>query len=206
MIRLTLAVAVLVLMTGSLMLALSTTSDAPEDRAEVSRGTPEPLSLVPALPAPRDMAMAPQGVRPVARPVAQAPAPATIAAGAVPAGSDGMEAIRAMSYSILGELKKPVGETTAPTDAARLQAALGAAIARPAIPAPTTEPARVAAAAPAPEMTTYLVQKGDSLAGIAFRFYGTTAAYPGILEENSDTLKDPSGLEAGMVLRIPKLQ
>lgn len=57
-----------------------------------------------------------------------------------------------------------------------------------------------------PAVRTYDVQEGDSLPGIAFRFYGTTVAYLKILQANEDVLSDPSQLSAGMVLRVPELQ
>ena len=94
-------------------------------------------------------------------------------------------AIEAMGYGILEELKKPVA-------------------ARSAEPAPV-QTARVAPTPTANEATrTYTVQAGDSLPGIAFRFYGTTVAYLQILEANQEVVRNPADLRAGMVLTIPE--
>lgn len=52
---------------------------------------------------------------------------------------------------------------------------------------------------------TYVVQAGDSLAGIALRHYGSTAAYDIIYRANRDKLPSPSAVRPGMTLRIPAL-
>ena len=90
------------------------------------------------------------------------------------------DAIRAMAMGIVNELQKP-----APGNG---------------------QPPTLTTAAPAFSGQTYTVQAGDSLPGIAFRFYGTTVAYLDILDANRDTLSDPGDLAAGMVLRIPDIQ
>ena len=98
--------------------------------------------------------------------------------------ADVMGALRAMSYGIVKELQKPADSA-------------GAA------PIATLTPAPVAPSTPVER--TYLVQNGDSLPDIAFRYYGATVAYFELLEANSDLLTTPSDLRAGMTLRIPDL-
>ena len=48
---------------------------------------------------------------------------------------------------------------------------------------------------------TYTVQPGDSLPGIAFRFYGTTVAYLQILDANQDVVRSPADLK-GLRIRL----
>lgn len=148
---------------------------------EVSRSEPAPLAIAPV------EAPALVATRPQARPVtiaAPEPAPRPVAATpvirqtATPQSSDQDDvtnALRAMAYGIVNELKKPAPAGYKP----------------------------VAAPAPAFAGQTYTVQEGDSLNGIAFRFFGTTVAYLEILAANEDVLTDPAQLSAGMVLRIP---
>lgn len=50
---------------------------------------------------------------------------------------------------------------------------------------------------------TYVVRPGDSLAAIAFRFYGSTGAYVKIYQANRDQIFDPSVILVGQKLRIP---
>ena len=52
---------------------------------------------------------------------------------------------------------------------------------------------------------TYVVQPGDSLAGIALRHYGTTTAHDIIFMANRDKLPAPSAIRPGMTLIIPSL-
>lgn len=147
---------------------------------EVSRAGPAPLAL-------ETVAIAPdfEQVRPQARPAdlpSLSPAMRTSAFDAVPPTSKPdpvSDAIRAMAMGIVNELQKPAPD--APV--------------QPKLPT----------AAPALSGQPYTVQPGDSLPGIAFRFYGTTVAYLDILAANQDTLTDPSQLAEGMVLRIPDL-
>ncbi len=63
-----------------------------------------------------------------------------------------------------------------------------------------------AGAVPAGEkpVRTYKVQSGDTLAGIARKFLGNTAAWPKIAQANKGTLDDPTKLKPGMVLVIPE--
>lgn len=151
---------------------------------EVSRSEPTPLTFSSVVPGPTAST-----IRPKARPVVlTAPAepdaePPVIAKSVepAPAQTEALDpvtnALRAMSYGIVSELQKPV---------------------QPSAPATT-----VASTANTFSGQTYTVQQGDSLPGIAFRFFGTTVAYLDILAANEDVLTDPGDLQAGMVLRIP---
>ncbi len=174
---------------------------------QVRRAEPAPMGFdafipqpIPARPEPTRPVERPAGLAataaaqaPAPQPARQAPAPQPVlqAAPNLTGGDDEvMNALRAMSYGVLNELKKPA-------DTARA-------------PAPTPPVARSAALAPrepaaaVPSGRTYTVQRGDSLPGIAFRYYGTTVAYLQILEANTDILSDPAQLRPGMVLRIPE--
>ncbi|MCT4553184.1 MAG: LysM peptidoglycan-binding domain-containing protein [Pelagimonas sp.] len=176
----------------------------PQQAAPVS---PVPTSLKPALPAavipqanaPRGSAQAvTASLRPVARnialPAELSPEQIATQLGAMAtrpylpetggSEADVMGALRAMSYGIVKELQKPTDQT-------------GNAPVATLTPAPVTPTA--------PVERTYLVQKGDSLPGIAFRYYGTTVAYFELLEANADLLTTPSDLRAGMTLRIPDI-
>ncbi len=69
-----------------------------------------------------------------------------------------------------------------------------------------SSPAPAVSGAPAAETTkakTYVVQKGDSLYGIAQRFYGDGSQWQKILSANSSKLSAPEELRAGMELVIP---
>lgn len=55
------------------------------------------------------------------------------------------------------------------------------------------------------EVLAYVVQPGDSLAGIALRHYGTTTAYEIIYQANRDQLPSPGAVRPGMTLTIPAL-
>jgi LysM repeat protein len=62
-----------------------------------------------------------------------------------------------------------------------------------------------AAAAPAggAAVRTYKVESGDTLAGIARKFYKNSGQWQKIAEANKGTLTDPTKLKPGMVLVIP---
>jgi LysM repeat protein len=61
------------------------------------------------------------------------------------------------------------------------------------------------AAAPKPdEVTTYVVQSGDTLSALAQRFYGKASLYPRIFEANRDILNSPDLIKVGQTLKIPK--
>ena len=51
---------------------------------------------------------------------------------------------------------------------------------------------------------TYTVVSGDTLSGIAQRFYGDASAYMRIFEANRDKLNDPNLIHPGQELVIPQ--
>ncbi len=61
-----------------------------------------------------------------------------------------------------------------------------------------------ASPAPAAAARTHTVVKGDTLAGIARKYYGKSGQWQKIAEANKDTLPDPTKLKLGMVLKIPQ--
>jgi nucleoid-associated protein YgaU len=52
--------------------------------------------------------------------------------------------------------------------------------------------------------STYTVQSGDTLSGIAKRFYGNANDYMEIFNANRDQLSDPDKIKPGQVLKIPQ--
>ena len=50
---------------------------------------------------------------------------------------------------------------------------------------------------------TYDVVSGDTLSGIAERFYGDSNAYQKIFDANKDQLRDPDKIKVGQKLRLP---
>ncbi len=50
-----------------------------------------------------------------------------------------------------------------------------------------------------------MVQGGDTLGGIALKYYGSARRYDIILKANSSVIKTPQGLRPGMKLVIPQL-
>jgi hypothetical protein len=52
--------------------------------------------------------------------------------------------------------------------------------------------------------TTYTVQAGDTLSGIAKRFLGDANDYMTIFNANKDQLTDPDKIKPGQVLKIPE--
>ncbi|MBU3665239.1 MAG: LysM peptidoglycan-binding domain-containing protein [Chthoniobacterales bacterium] len=72
--------------------------------------------------------------------------------------------------------------------------------------APVSAPAGAPQATPAQASAagrTHTVQKGETLAAIARKYYGSTGQWPKIAEANKDVFPDPTKLKPGMVLRIP---
>lgn len=67
-------------------------------------------------------------------------------------------------------------------------------------PQSTAKPAGAAA----PSVTTYTVQSGDTLSGIAKRFFGSPNDYMSIFNANRDQLTDPDKIKPGQVLKIPQ--
>jgi LysM repeat protein len=71
--------------------------------------------------------------------------------------------------------------------------------------APAARPAPAPQAPPkADEVTTYVVQSGDTLSALAQRFYGKASLYPKIFEANRDILNNPDLIKVGQTLKIPK--
>jgi LysM repeat protein len=54
-----------------------------------------------------------------------------------------------------------------------------------------------------PQARTYTVEPGDTLSGIAQRFYGTTADWTRIYDDNTSVIQNPNDIYAGEVLKIP---
>ena len=54
-----------------------------------------------------------------------------------------------------------------------------------------------------PEAQFHTVVSGDTLGGIAKKYYGKAGKYPVIFEANKPMLKDPDKIYPGQVLRIP---
>jgi LysM repeat protein len=59
-------------------------------------------------------------------------------------------------------------------------------------------------AAPAAPARTYTVQAGDTLSGIAFRYYGHASEWHGLYRANHAKISDPNLIYAGQVLAVPK--
>ena len=49
----------------------------------------------------------------------------------------------------------------------------------------------------------YVIEKGDTLSGIAKRFYGNAMDYPKIFDANKEVIKDPDLIFPGQKIRIP---
>lgn len=58
-------------------------------------------------------------------------------------------------------------------------------------------------AATAPQAKTYTVNEGDTLWGIAKKYYGNGAEYLTIYNANKDKIKNPNVIYAGQVITIP---
>jgi nucleoid-associated protein YgaU len=54
------------------------------------------------------------------------------------------------------------------------------------------------------QWTTYTVQSGDTLSGIAKKFLGNANDYMDIFNANRDQLTDPDQIKPGQVLKIPQ--
>jgi len=59
-------------------------------------------------------------------------------------------------------------------------------------------------AATAPQVTTYTVERNDTLQKISQKVYGTMNRWKVIFEANKDKLKTPDRIYAGQVLNIPQ--
>lgn len=49
----------------------------------------------------------------------------------------------------------------------------------------------------------YVIEKGDTLSGIAKRYYGNAMEYPKIFEANREVIKNPDLIFPGQKIRIP---
>jgi LysM repeat protein len=56
----------------------------------------------------------------------------------------------------------------------------------------------------APAARTYTVQAGDTLSGIAFRYYGHASQWHGLYRVNRSKISNPDLIYAGQVLAVPK--
>jgi nucleoid-associated protein YgaU len=70
---------------------------------------------------------------------------------------------------------------------------------------PAAVAAKVAPPAAAAAETIHEVVRGDTLSGIAKKYYGKASLYPKIFEANRDQLENPDMIKVGQKLRIPKL-
>jgi len=52
----------------------------------------------------------------------------------------------------------------------------------------------------------YSIESGDTLSGIAKRFYGNAMDYPKIFAANREVIKDPNKIFVGQKIRIPQNQ
>jgi nucleoid-associated protein YgaU len=67
---------------------------------------------------------------------------------------------------------------------------------------PTTPPTR-ATFTPGQPARTHTISLGETLSGIALRYYGTATRWPEILAANRDVLPNERSFVAGRTLRIP---
>lgn len=68
----------------------------------------------------------------------------------------------------------------------------------------TSDTASRPAGSSAEEVVTYYeIRKGDTLSGIALRFYGDAGEYPRLFEANREVIKDPDRIFPGQKIRIP---
>ena len=56
---------------------------------------------------------------------------------------------------------------------------------------------------PEPKVEYYEIVSGDTLGGIAKKFYGKASKYTTIFEANRDVIKDPNKIYPGQKIRIP---
>lgn len=55
----------------------------------------------------------------------------------------------------------------------------------------------------APKVEFYTIEKGDTLSGIAKRYYGKASDYTRIFKANQDIIEDPDRIFPGQKIRIP---
>ncbi len=61
----------------------------------------------------------------------------------------------------------------------------------------------VAAPPPVVNVEYYEIVSGDTLSGIAKKFYGKASDYPRIFDANREVIKDPDKIYVGQKIRIP---
>lgn len=71
------------------------------------------------------------------------------------------------------------------------------------VAAPGAQPAASASPAAPAAGRTHTVQKGETFASIARKYYGHTSQWPKIAEANKEVCPDPTKLKPGMVLNVP---
>ncbi len=71
-------------------------------------------------------------------------------------------------------------------------------------PEPKPEPEVAVEEAPVEEERVYEVVSGDTLGGIAKKYYGNANAYMKIFEANRDILDNPNLIKVGQKLQIPE--
>ncbi|MEM9385479.1 MAG: BON domain-containing protein [Pseudomonadota bacterium] len=70
-------------------------------------------------------------------------------------------------------------------------------------PAPTAESATAVPIEPEEKSEIYEIVSGDTLGGIAKRYYGNAGAYMRIFEANRGIIEDPDRIYPGQKIRIP---
>lgn len=102
----------------------------------------------------------------------------------------------------------PAEVPSAPVEAPAAVADAAPAPVVEAAPAPVAAEANAAvdggAAAPVAESEVYTVVKGDTLGGIARKYYGKASVWKRIQDANSDLLKGKTLIRPGMKLQIPR--
>lgn len=97
----------------------------------------------------------------------------------------------------------PAPQETEPTPVAPDEPAIKPAtppVAKRSAPATATQPS---ASSKAARSFLYTVRRGDTLSGMAQRFYNNAARWEEIYAQNMDVLESPDDLREGMVLEIP---
>lgn len=106
----------------------------------------------------------------------------------------------AIAAIVLAFVFRPGQPATEPAITAQAKPTLAAAAVVPV--APTAAP--LSTPAPASKERNHTVASGDTLSGLASRYYGDASKYLKILDANKDVLKNADSLQVGMKLRIPE--
>lgn len=106
----------------------------------------------------------------------------------------------AIAAIVLAFVFRPGQPATEPAITAQAKPTLAAAAVVPV--APTAAP--LSTPAPASKERNHTVASGDTLSGLASRYYGDASKYLKILDANKDVLKNADSLQVGMRLRIPE--